>query len=139
MAVCYEHPPARAPYVPYLDGLGNSREGPAAVRLPVGISSLPQLAFSDLIDRVRVYESLMGFVPNSYLASLRLVLMYSDEFNVAIGGDSRSDSVRSFLQRLLDLHDPVSCMPQGGNNVVRFLYCLVASSGLSPQLFWVPL
>ena len=41
MAVLYEHPPARAPYVPYSDGLGKSHEGLATVRSPVGVNSLP--------------------------------------------------------------------------------------------------
>ena len=66
----YEHPPARASYAPYSDGLAKSREGPTSMRFLVGVSSFPQLAFSDLIDRVRVYESSMGFVPDSYLDSL---------------------------------------------------------------------
>ena len=101
-----------APYVPYSDGLGKSCEGPAAVRSPVGSSSLPQLAFSDLIDRVRVYESLMGFVPASYLDSLRSFVVYSDEFEVAIGGDSLTDSIRFFHQRLSDPLDPVPGMSQ---------------------------
>ena len=54
------------------------------MRSPVGVASLPQLAFSDLIDRVRVYKSSMGFVPDSYLASFHLFVVYSDEFSVAI-------------------------------------------------------
>ena len=130
MAVRYEHTPAWSPYVPYSDGLRKSYEGLAAVRSPVGVSSLPQLAFSDLIDRVRVYESLMGFVPDSYLASLRSFVVYSDEFGVAIGGDSLADSVRSFRQRLSDPHDPVPGTSQEEDSIARFLYCLVA---LSPQ------
>ena len=134
VAVCYKHPPAWAPYAPYSDGLGKSREGPAAVRSPVGVSSLSKLAFSDLIDRVRVYEYTMDFVLDSYLDSLRSFVVYSYEFRMAIGGDSLEDSVRSFRQCLSDPHDPVPGTFQGGDNVIHFLFCLVASSGSSPQL-----
>ena len=121
VALRYEHPPAQAPYAPYSDGLGKTPEGTAAVRLPVGISSLPKLAFSALIDRVRVCKSLMGFVPDS-------------EFSVAISGNSLADSVHSFRQHLSDPHDPVPCTSEGGDNVIHLLYRLVASSGSSPQL-----
>ena len=65
------HPPAQASHVPCSDGLGKFHEGPAAVRSPVGVSSLNQLAFSDLVDRVRVYESSMSFAPDLYLDSAR--------------------------------------------------------------------
>ena len=104
-----------------------SREGPAAVRSPVVIASLPQLAFSDLIDGVRVSESSMDFVPDSYLASLCSVVVYSDEFGVAIGGDLLADSVCSFRQRLSDPNDPVPGTSQGGDNVVHFF---VSSRGV---------
>ena len=76
MAVHYEHPPAWAPYTPYSNGWGKSLEGLAAVRSPVGVTSLPKLAFSDLIDRVRVYESSMGVVPDSFLDSLHSFVLY---------------------------------------------------------------
>ena len=82
VAVRYEHPPARAPYAPFSDGLGKSREGPAALRPPVGVTSLPKLAFSNLIDRV--YESSMGIVPDSFLDSLCSFVVYFNEFDVAI-------------------------------------------------------
>ena len=86
VALRYEHPAARAPYVPYSDGLGKSRIGPAAMR---SVISLHKLAFSDLIDRVRVYESSMGVVLDSSLDSLCSFVVYSDEFGVVMGGGFR--------------------------------------------------
>ena len=134
VAVRDEHLPARAPYAPYSDGLGKSYEGPAAVSSHVGVTSLPKLAFSVRIDRVRVYESSMGVVPDSFLDSLHLFVVYSDEFGVAIGGDLLADSVRSFHQHLSDLHDSIPGTSQGGDSIIRFLYRIVASLGSSPQL-----
>ena len=75
----------------------------------------------------------MGLVPDSYLVSLCAFVVYSDEFVVAIGGDSLADSVHSFHQHLSDPHDPVPGPSQGVDSVVCFLYRLVASSGSSPH------
>ena len=52
VAVRDEHPPARAPYMPYSEGLGKSCEGPATVSSPTGITCLPRLSFMDVIDRL---------------------------------------------------------------------------------------
>ena len=51
----------------------------------MGVTSLPRLSFVDVIDRVRVYESSMSYVPDSFLTSLRSVVVYLEEFDVAIG------------------------------------------------------
>ena len=102
MAVRDGHPPAQAPYAPYSEGLGKSCEGPDTVSSPTGVTSLPHLTFAEVIDRVRVHESSMGYVPELYLASLRSFVVYSDKFDVAISGDSLADSVRSFRQCLAD-------------------------------------
>ena len=133
VAVCDEHPPARAPYAPFSEGLGMSREGLTTARSPAGISSLSQLAFADFVDRVRVYESSVGYIPDSYLTSLCSFVVYSDKFGVAISGNSLADCVRSFRQRLMDPNDPVPGTSQGGDSVVCFLCRLMVSSGSSPQ------
>ena len=75
VAVRYEHLSARAPYAPYPDGLGKSCNRPATVKSPVGVTSLPILSFSDLIDKVKAYESSMGVVLDSFLDSLRSFVM----------------------------------------------------------------
>ena len=134
VAVGDEHPPARAPSVPYSEGLGMSRKGPTTVSLLTGVTSLTRFLFVNVIDRVRVCESSMDYVPDSYLTSLRSFFVYSDEFNVAIGGDSLADSIRSYRQLLTDLVDPITGSSQGGDNVVQFLYRLVALSDSSSWL-----
>ena len=133
VAVRDEHPPAWAPCTPYSEGLGKSCKGLATVSSLTGVTSLPRLTFAQVIDRVRVYESSVGYVPDSYLTSLHSFVVYSDEFDVAISGDLLVDSVRSFRQHLADPVDPVPGMSQGGDNIVQFLYCLMASSGSSSQ------
>ena len=75
VAVRDKHPPARAPYAPYSEGLGKSREGPATESSPTGVASFPYLAFTKVVDRVRVYESSVGYAPDSYLTSPRLRLL----------------------------------------------------------------
>ena len=131
LAVRDEHPPARALYVPYSEGLGKFCKGPATVSTPTGVTSLPCLTFVEVIDRVRVYESSMGYVPDSHLISSFVV--YSDEFNVVICGELLPDYVRLFRQRLSDPVDPVLGKFQGGDSVVRFLYCHLVSSRSSSQ------
>ena len=133
VAVRDKHPPARAPYAPYSEGLEKSREGPATESSLTGVASFTHLAFTEVVDRVRVYESSVGYAPDSYLT-----FVYSDKFCVAISGDSLVDSVCSFRQRLTDPNDPVPGTSQGGNSVVRFLYRLVASSVVTPVVWAIP-
>ena len=61
----------------------------------------------------------MGYVQDSFLTFLRLFVVYSDEFDLAISGESLADSVHSFRQWLVDPVDPIPSTSQGGDSVIH--------------------
>ena len=66
------------------------------------------------------------------LAASKTGLALLPEFDLAIGGASLADSIRSYLLRLSDPSNPILGLSKGGDNNVPFLYRLVASSCASP-------
>ena len=95
VAGLYQPPPDRAPFESYSDGLGCNLSGSAAVRPPMGSASLPCISFRDLVIRVRGLERSCGFVPDSFLASLRGITVFDIDHAFAVGGDSIADVIVS--------------------------------------------
>ena len=67
--------------------LGTTLGGLAAAGVPSGDSSLTRMFFSDLGDTVRFFGSLGLGTPDSFLDSLRAIIIYSTEYSFVIGGD----------------------------------------------------
>ena len=128
-----EPTPDRAPSVSFTGDLGTILGGPAAADAPSGGSSLPRLSFEDLLFTIRFFESSGSSVPDSFLESLRNVVVYSTEHSFAMGGASLADSITLFCSRLSDPVDPTPGPSLGGGSIIAFLFSLVGvSSSLSP-------
>ena len=129
VAVRTEHLPDRGPYTPYSDGLGTTLGGPATVSESTDSTSLPHMSFADLLATVQFFEA-SGRVPDSFLETLLAYVIVAPDFDAAIGGSSLVDSIRTY--RVPNPLHPVPGPSQGGDSIVPFFYCLVASLGLSP-------
>ena len=85
VAVRTEHPPDKAPFALYSDGLGLIVGGPATASAPLGDPSLPNMSFSELLTTVWFFETSGSGVPDSFLDSFHFFVVYSIEFGFAIG------------------------------------------------------
>ena len=102
------------------------------MRASLDATSLLRMLFAELMVTVQFFESSSGRVPDSFLNSLRAYVVVAPDFDLAIGGSSLVDSIRTYHLRLSDPVNPVPGLSQGGDSIVPFLYRLVASSGSSP-------
>ena len=64
VAVRSEHPPDRGPSAPYSDRLGSSLGGPATVSASDDATSLPRMAFANMLETVQLLEG-SGRVPDA--------------------------------------------------------------------------
>ena len=124
VAVRSEYPPDRGPSAPYLDGLGR----PATVSTSDDATSLPRMAFADLLATIQLLES-RGRVPDAFLDTLLPYVIVASDFDIAINGTSLAGSIRAF--RVPDPLHPVPGPPHGGDSIVPFFYRLLASLGSS--------
>ena len=105
VAVRSEHPPDRGPYALYADGLGSSLGGPATLSASVDATSLPRMAFADLLTTVQLLES-RGRVPDAFIDSLRSYVVVASDFDIAIGSALLVDFIRT-----LRYPDPLHPLP----------------------------
>ena len=112
-------------------GLGITLGGPAAVDAPTGCSSLSCLSFEDLLVTVRVFLVIGGYVPDSFLDSLRSLVVFSTDHSFAASDDSLADSVSSFHARASDPVNPTPGSSRDGDNIVLFSCNVVGVSALS--------
>ena len=89
-------------------------------------------SFAALMTTVKFIGSSSGRAPDSFLDSFRVYVVVLPDFDLAIGGSSLEDSIRSYRLHLFDPLNPIPGPSQEGDSIVLFLYCLVASSGASP-------
>ena len=111
VAMRSEHPPDRGPSAPYSDSLGSSPGGLATVSASDDTTSLPRMAFADLLATVQLLEG-SGRVPGAFLDTLRSYVIVAPEFDVIIGGALLADSIHAF-------HYPDPLRPKEGT--VSFL------------------
>ena len=114
--------PDRAPLTPYTGGLGTTLGGPAAVDATTGSSSVSRLSFEDLLVTIRVLESSGGYVPDSFLDSLRRLVVFSSDRSFAVSGDSHADTVSSFRVRASDPLNPTPVSSRDG--IVLYRSCV---------------
>ena len=131
--------PDRAPSVSYTGDLGTNLGGPAAADVPSGGSSLPRLSFEDLLVTVKFLESSGGSVPDSFLDSLRGIVVYPTNHSFAMGEDSLADSISAFCAHVSDPMNPTPGPSRGGGSIISFLCNLVGVSSLSPPPTTPPL
>ena len=72
-----EPTPDRPSLAPYSDGLEGNLGGPAASVAPTGVDSPSQIEFGVFLARVRELEMQHGYLPDSFLASVRGKVIYS--------------------------------------------------------------
>ena len=88
VAECSEHTPDKASFMSYAGDLETTSGRPAAAGVPLGDSPLTKMSFSDLEATVRFFERSDLGMPDSFIDSLQVVVVCSDEFDFVTGGNS---------------------------------------------------
>ena len=90
------------------------------------------MSFRDLVSRIRDLERSHGFVPDSFLSSLRGITVFDINHAVAVGGDSIADAIFSFRARLFDLLSPTPDLSRAGDTIINHLCLLLGVAVLFP-------
>ena len=95
----------------------------AAAGVSSSDTSFSKMSFSDLEATVRFFERSGLGIPDSFIDLLRAVIVYSNEFNFIIGGNSLADSFVLFCARLCSTEDPIPgpSLGGGGGSMLGFL------------------
>ena len=128
VAIRYEHTPDKISYVSQTGDLETTLGRVAAAGVPSGDISLTKMEFSDLEATIRFFENSGLDIPYSVIDSLCAVVIYSDEFDFVVGGNSLADSLVSFRVCLFSTEDPIpgpSRGEVGEDCMLGFLHQLV--------------
>ena len=106
----------------------------AAAGAPLGDISLTKTAFRDLEGTIRFFEKSGLGIPDSFLDSLRAVIVVSEECDFVPGGNSLTDSLDSFRSRVCNAEDHIVGPSQGRDGMPDFLHQLLGVSRSSPPL-----
>ena len=129
-----EPKPDRPSLAPYSDGLEGNLGGPAASEVPTGMDSPTQIEFGVFLARVRELEFQHGYLPDSFLTSLRGKVIYAADHSLFLSGDSIADSVRSYCLRVFDHRSPAPCPSRDGNSITPFVCSLLGVPVSSPSV-----
>ena len=75
-----------------------------------------------------------GYLPDSFLTSLRGKVIYAADHSLFLSGDSIADSVRSYCLRVFDPRLPASCSSRDGNSIIPFVCSLLGVAVPSPSV-----
>ena len=129
-----EPTPDRPSLAPYSDGVEGNLGGPAASEALTGVDSPSQIEFGVFLARVRELEMQHGYLPDSFLTSLRGKVIYSADQSLFLSGDSIANSVRSFRLRLFDPRSSTPGSSHDGDSIIPFVCALLGVPLPSPSV-----
>ena len=131
---CSEPTLDRPSLAPYSDGLEGNLGGLAASEVPTGVDSPTQIEFGVFLARVRELEFQHGYLPDSFLTSLRGKVIYAADHSLFLSGNSIADSVRSYCLRVFDPKSPAPGSSCDGDKIIPFVCSLFCVPVPSPSV-----
>ena len=107
------------------DGLEGNLGVPAASEAPTVVDYPTHIEFGVFLARVRELEFQHGYLPDSFLTSLRGKVIYAADHSLLLSGDSIADSDCSYRLRVFGPRSPAPGWSRDGDSIIPFVRSLL--------------